>query len=327
MARDSNTGLPAIPGYRWKGTLIMFQMTRSFAVRGVVVGSALLMTVGLTGLVAVPAATAQGRIHAARATDLRGATSSPTAPDVNDVIQIETSPQYDGKSVTVSSPQLQASCASLSFETLQRGSPTKPRVSANTISVILDADGNVTLVVNGVDCVPGRYQIDATLGSTSVKGFTILVINPPQITYPDGVSGYPANEVETGTTPASGNSDVYTVFNVETSPRFAEKTIEITSPQLEDRCGQGSRWESNAPESPFIGKNTALAIVDNDGNAVIVFKGASCFAGASTVHVRTPNGQAYTTSYVIEPPAVTYTGNQKQLLVTASPDPLILVGG
>jgi hypothetical protein len=151
-------------------------------------------------------------------------------PNVSAVIQVETSPSYAGNTVIISSSQLQASCTSVSFETLQKGTPSAPTVMANSMPVVLDDDGNVTVVVNGVDCAPGSDVIDASMTSAPfLTALTTLVVAPPQAT-PAGVTGYPADEVETGNSPASGDSDVYTVFYVETSPTYAEQPVEISSP-------------------------------------------------------------------------------------------------
>jgi hypothetical protein len=270
---------------------------------------------------------------AVAALGLVGVTPPPPPPtsatNLNDVIQVETSPSSAGSTVDISSPQLQKSCASLNFETLQGGSPASPKVSANSIGVVLDADGNATVVANGVDCIPGRYRIISSAGSTHHTATTTLIVDPPQITFPDQVAGYPANEVETGNTPASGHSDVSSVFSVETSPLYAGQPVEISSSQLVGRCGQGSRWESNATGSPFVNSSTATAIIDNDGNAEFTFKGASCAAGASKVNVQVEAGKhpKYKTTYIVDPPAVTYTGPKKGIFVSASPDPLISVGG
>jgi len=69
---------------------------------------------------------------------------------VHAVIQVETSPAYGGDTVNISSSQLQASCGgTITFETLQGGSTIAPRTSVNSISVFLDGDGNVTVVVDG----------------------------------------------------------------------------------------------------------------------------------------------------------------------------------
>jgi hypothetical protein len=235
------------------------------------------------------------------------------APDVSDVIQVETSPSYAGDTVYISSSQLEASCASVTFETLQGGTPAAPTVRANIIPVILDDDGNVTVVVNGVDCAPGSDVIEASMAAAPfLTALTTLIIDPPHVT-PAGVTGYPANEVETGNSPASGESDVYTVFEVETSPVYAEQTVEISSHQLVDRCLQGSRWESNAPGAPFVNSTTATATLDDDGNAVFVFKGASCAAGASSViaDVLAGTHPTYVTTYTINAPAVTLATTMK----------------
>jgi len=252
-------------------------------------------------------------------------TSGP--PDMHSVIQVEASPLYAGKTITISSSQLQAACASVSYETLQGGSVTDPTDSPNSISVVLDADGNATVVVNGTECVPGPDVVNATLSTSqwSINATTTLVVNPPQMTFPWQVAGYPNNEVETGNTLASGNSDLYAVFSLETSPGYAEKTATISSPQLEKRCGEGYRWESNAKTSPFVNSKTATAIVDDDGNATFVFKGASCAGGTSKVTVKVGK-HTYTTEYSIDPPAVTYTGPLHKMFISASPNPVILTG-
>jgi hypothetical protein len=78
------------------------------------------------------------------------------------------------------------------------------------------------------------------------------------------VVGSPANEVETGNRPKSGNSDVFAVFYVEINPG---------STQL-FRLLRGITWISNGGSF-----NTATAAFDNDGNAVFAFSGSGCAAG------------------------------------------------
>jgi hypothetical protein len=194
--------------------------------------------------------------------------------------------------------------------------------------VVLDGDGNATVVVNGVGCVPGKDLIEADLPKAPyLSATTTLVVRPPHVT-PVGLTGYPADEVVTGNTPASGESDVYTVFYVETSGAHAGQKVEISSAALFDRCGEGSRWESNGTGSPFINSPTAIATIDNDGNAVFVFKGASCAAGTSTVSAEVEAGahRNYTTKYVVEAPKVTLTTKHPAIAVSANPNPLILSG-
>jgi len=274
------------------------------------------------------------------------------APDTSAVIEVETGAAFAGDTVDISSAQLQASCDSVTFETLQKGSPSAPTVQNNNITVVLDDDGNVTVVVNGVECSPGTDLIEADLtGAPYLTATTTVVIDAPQVT-PAGVTGYPANEVETGNSPASGDSDVYTVFYVETSPTYAEQTVVISSPQLVNRCGLGTRWETNSGAAPFIDSPTALATLDDDGNATFVFKGASCAAGDSTVtaDINAGTHTTYSTTYTIAAPQVTVAGvrmatttkhhhrrhrhhggttspGPAAMTVTASPNPLVLVGG
>jgi len=272
------------------------------------------------------------------------------ATDVSAVVQISTSPSYAGDPVNISSSQLQASCEVVTYETLQKGSPSAPTLSDNSIPVVFDGDGNVTVVVNGGDCAPGDDLIEADLTvAPYITATTTLVVAPPQVTAA-GVTGFPADEVETGNTPASGNSDVYTVFEVETDPVYAEQTVEISSPELLDRCGQGSRWESNAAAAPFLNSATATATLDDDGNAVFVFKGASCAAGPSTViaDVLAGTHPTYITTYTIAAPVATLVSamvaaakkhrhrhpgsgattppDPPAMTVTASPDPIIEAG-
>ena len=117
---------------------------------------------------------------------------------------------------------------------------------------------------------------------------TTLEALPPQVT-PEGVTGYPNNEVETGDTPSSGDSNVYAIFYVETNPVYAEQPVEIASPQLEARCIQGWRWEPEGGVVVFgtgVNQNPPQSTLDDDGNAVFVFKEASCAAGRLRRHGR-----------------------------------------
>jgi hypothetical protein len=278
--------------------------------------------------------------------------------EVHAVIQVETSPAYADDPVIITSSQLQASCGgTITFETLQRGTTAAPTTSTDFIEVNLDNDGNVTVVVDGYRCAPGSDVIEADLAvAPYLTATTQIDVQPPQVT-PSGLSAYPNDEVETGDDAAvNGNSDVYTVFYVETSPVYAEDTVEISSPQLEDRCGQGWRWEpaGGTPIDQLSGPTVATGTLDDDGNAVFVFKGASCAAGDSDViaDVEAGTHPTYTTTYTIDSPAVTLPsatvmkaatahhrrhGHKKSIgttpptdppaiIVTASPDPLVESG-
>jgi hypothetical protein len=235
---------------------------------------------------------------------------------VHAVVQVETSPSYAGDAVMISSAGLTNSCAPpVLFETLQGGSTLVPRRGVNSLTAVLDDDGNATVVVDAADCASGSDLIEADLTQAPfLTATTTLDVEPPQVT-PVGVSAYPSDEVETGNSPASGESDVYTVFYVETNPVYAGQPVEISSPELQNRCSMGWRWEpaggpgitQASPPSPVE------ATLDGDGNAVVVFKGASCAAGDSSViaDVLAGSHPTYTTTFTIDPPAVTLAGTMK----------------
>jgi uncharacterized repeat protein (TIGR01451 family) len=220
--------------------------------------------------------------------------------DVQAVVQVEACPSFAGDTVNIDSSQLVDSCATVSFGTLQPGihSPT------DSIQVVLDDDGNVTVSLTGTDCAPGPSLVVADLvDAPYLTATTTLSVLPPNTTAP-GVVGYPANEVETGDTTASGFSDVYTVFYVETDPVYAETTVQISSAELASRCLGGVTWTSDQGTSTGA---TATATLDYDGNAVFAFAGASCASGTSTVIGEVVGGAhtTYNSTYTIEPPTIT----------------------
>jgi hypothetical protein len=219
---------------------------------------------------------------------------------ISAVVQVEACPGFAGDLVSISSSQLVDSCSSVAFGSLQPG----PAPPFSSIEVTLDDDGNATVSLTGLNCAPGSSLIEADLTTAPyLTATTILDALPPTPTTV-GVVGYPPNEVETGDTPASGNSDVYAVFYVETSPVYAEDTVDIDSAQLASRCLGGVTWTSN--QGTFTGA-MASATVDDDGNAVIAFAGAECASGPSTVTADVVGGThaTYSTTYTIEPPQVT----------------------
>jgi hypothetical protein len=107
-------------------------------------------------------------------------------------------------------------------------------------------------------------------------------------------------------TTASGDSDVYGVFYVETGPVYAEQTVEIDSSQLQDRCGLGAAFTFITPwgGAPPPENQTVL---DDDGNAVFIFYGVSCAAGTSVVAADVEAGShpTYTTIFNIVAPQPT----------------------
>ena len=126
------------------------------------------------------------------------------ASEVRAVIQVETTPSLAGDVVLIDSSQLAASCSGgITFGTLQSAAPH----SADSVQVALDDDGNVTVSVDGLNCAPGTDVIEADL--TVAPFYTAvgtLDALPPDVT-PAGVTGDPANEVETND--AGGTATVY----------------------------------------------------------------------------------------------------------------------
>jgi hypothetical protein len=250
--------------------------------------------------------------------------------EIHAVIQVGTLPNFSGDTVNIDSSQLSASCfGGLTFESIAQPlglNPLVPRTNRNRIDAVIDNDGNATVVIDGLDCAPGTSVIEADLEvAPFFTALTTLVASPPVVT-PEGVSGYPqtggvAQEIETGDTTSSGDSDVYAVFYVETNPVYAEQTVEIGSSQLEGRCIRGWRWEAGnlggvglggGPNSPVtgVGVNTGgkvSTILDDDGNAVFVFKGVSCAAGPSQViaDVLAGTHSTYVTTFTVLPPTPT----------------------
>ena len=110
-----------------------------------------------------------------------------------------------------------------------------------------------------------------------------------------------------------GNSDIFAVFYVETSPVYAEQAVEIGSAQLEAGCGGGWVWISPNPNGlseSGTGVNAGLeaqAILDDDGNAVFGFWGKSCAATTAEViaDVEAGSHPTYLTTYTVLPPAPT----------------------
>jgi len=237
-------------------------------------------------------------------------------------IQVETSPAFAGDEINIDSSQLSDACYNEVYFISLSATPG----GENDIQVPLDNDGNATVTVIGYNCAPGSSVIEADLISAPYyTALTTLVAEPPVPTTP-GLFGFPTTsgtvktgEVETGDTNAhpkcleewgvcgEAGSDVYAVFYVETDAVYAEQEVEISSAQLQDRCGAGAEWYSVTATGVQDSATGSTAILDDDGNAVFVFLGASCGAGASTViaDVEAGTHPTYTTTFNINPPQPT----------------------
>ncbi len=224
------------------------------------------------------------------------------------VIQVATSPSFAGDQLNVSSSQLSASCGTVFFVAF-RGN------FEENVILTLDNEGNATVEVVGEDCAPGTDVIAADLMvAPYYTALTTLQALPPVVT-PEGLTGYPNPEVETGDSNGVGandigNSIIFAVFYVETNPVYAEQTAEIGSAQLEASCAEGWVWISPNPgglSESGTGVNTGLhaqAILDDDGNAVFGFFGRGCAAGTAQViaDVEAGTHPTYVTPYTVNPP-------------------------
>jgi hypothetical protein len=228
--------------------------------------------------------------------------------DVVATVQVETNPAFAGDPVDVSSSQLFAACeGDMSFATADL-----VLAGRGSVELILDDDGNATAIVLGEDCAPGPSVVEADLMVAPYDTATAtLHALPPVVTAP-GVTGYPTTsgtvaggEVETGDTsfPDAG-SYAYGVFYVETDAVYAEMPVEISSPELQSRCGTGAAFETPTQRINDDGVTTTL---DDDGNAVFYFVGSSCAAGTSTViaDVEAGDHPTYVTTFTILPPQPT----------------------
>jgi hypothetical protein len=221
------------------------------------------------------------------------------------IVQVETSPAYAGDVVAIESPQFVGSCNPPPGPSTEVGFVGINAGPSQVLKVPLDNEGNATVVILGQDCAPGTDLVDASLTvAPFLTATTELTVEPPAVTTP-GLSGFPTRsgtvtggEVETGDSGTFASS-IIAVFYVETDPVYAEQPVDVTSPELEARCGQLSEFQflplGNTP------------VIDNDGNAAFLFFGASCAAGSSvvTADVLAGTHPTYTTTFNILPPQPT----------------------
>jgi hypothetical protein len=267
--------------------------------------TAVSVLIALGGLVSVASATPQAKTPKIKVTVTPNPLVETGASEVHAVVQVETVAGLAGAYVNISSIQLTNSCAAdeVSFTSIAGG--TEDPVVSDPIRVQLDNEGNATVLLDAYDCAPGKDVVEADVVSAPYwSAKTTLVVKPPADSA-HGVTAYPSTEVETGTSGEGGNSDVYAVFEVETKSVYAERTVEIQADELVDRCGQGSYWVSNG--GTFSG-STATATLDDNGNAVFDFFGASCATGRSTIIADVEAGlhPTYTTYFKILSPRPTF---------------------
>jgi len=198
---------------------------------------------------------------------------------IADVIQVECLPTLSQNTVTIVSDQLSNAChGTLSWSSPYPYAP----VTGNSFTVTLDNDGNATAVVwGGPSCAPSTDLITATLNvAPYTTASTTFRVRPPANT-PPGVTANPRSQVED-----SVWSSAATVIQVEFPSVFAEKTVDISSQELFQRCGIAPNVLWVGPEETVLGNNVPSISVtlDNNGNAfVVALLGASCASGPSTI--------------------------------------------
>jgi hypothetical protein len=221
--------------------------------------------------------------------------------EISAIVQVEALPIFAGQTVDISSQQLFLDCSSLLWASFEVG--LVPGVPS--VSVALDNDGNATVWVLGENCAPGPNLIEADLNAAPYTTATAtLTALPPAPTPEPTITGAPNPEVETGDGgPSIVESQVYVSFLIEEDPVYAEQTVDVESTQLFNRC-LDPFWQVGST----IGiAPTVPVVLDNDGNAVVSFFGASCASGDSVVTADLTVGthDTFSTTFTIKPPAVT----------------------
>ena len=222
------------------------------------------------------------------------------------VVQVEASPAFAGDAVNISSSQYQASCGgNILFLSIRTGTPVP---SPNNITTVLDNDGNATVfMVNptGNLCAPGISVVEASMTVAPFLTALFDLVTYPDVVTPPGAFAFPDPEVETGDTAASGDSNVYAEFAVETNPVYAEGFVEISDAQLASSCLRGAFWLT--PTGIVPASSPVTVMISDTGDAGALFFGISCAPMTSTIiaDVLSHGGPTYVGSYTVLPPVPT----------------------
>jgi hypothetical protein len=223
------------------------------------------------------------------------------ASSVAFIITVECKPVYSEQYVELQTPQLNNACQG----TLQWYSVSNPLGGAGeSFEVRLDDDGNATAVVwGGPSCAATRALITADLTVAPFTTATVKVKIAPPVTTRKGLFAFPAREVEDATT-----SSVAAIFYAEFPSVQAESTVEISDPQLFDRCAHHLIWVG--PNFTILAVNTesVRTTLDDNGNAfVVALAGPSCASGTTLAEADLvgPPYATLTTEFTVLPPRVT----------------------
>ncbi|HXQ61877.1 MAG TPA: hypothetical protein VN796_06040, partial [Acidimicrobiales bacterium] len=83
--------------------------------------------------------------------------------EIHAIVQVETSPSFAGDPVFIYSQQLVNSCLADSVIYYSSATGTLSEPSTDSITVVLDDDGNATVELSGNDCAPGSSVLEADL--------------------------------------------------------------------------------------------------------------------------------------------------------------------
>jgi hypothetical protein len=89
---------------------------------------------------------------------------------------------------------------------------------------------------------------------------------------------------QVGTGEGATGSSIADFIAVECKPVFAEQKVEISSPQLSNRCQGKLSWFSDSNRRRFASGQNFNVVLDDDGYAgAVVWGGPSCAAGKSLI--------------------------------------------
>lgn len=245
------------------------------------------------------------------------------ASSIATIIEVECNPVYAEQTVTIAANELWSKCdRELKWIV---ASPTlhEPEAGENggkEFQAELDDDGNATVaIIGGPSCAAGggalvAVDLDAGTHPTTV---TEVTIEPPHVT-PEGVFLFPnfGGKIGSGAIESSTNSSLLGLAFIEFPPELAEDKISINDRQLFAKCSVGSkiRWFNEGAEKVAEGPE-AIAQLDDDGNAFVVFEaGESCQAGDTLFEVSLVEAP-YTTlteEFNVLPPQPTFETEPKE---------------
>jgi hypothetical protein len=224
------------------------------------------------------------------------------------IVQVGAGPALAGARVQISSPQLNGACA-VPPAFFSVGATLYEAITSvqNTLTVVVDPQGNGTVLMHAAGCAAGNRQVEADLLTAPFSSATAtLTVKAPQ-TLRAGIAVAPNPETATSSTMASSTAsldgNVYAVVRVS-SPSYPLQPVEVDAPQLPLRCAGGNFWAPFANPLPGPNSPTETGTLDADGNATFVFVGTGCVPGSSsmTAVVQAGTHPSYATTFTVLAP-------------------------